>query len=266
MSLILDALKRSEQERANNRHNPAVNVDIADNSNLRNKRFPWTVLLVVLFLLAAAIIVFLLTKNEPVKINQEPIITESQPDIVTTTPFDADKTQDSTKIQQPAEADLVPLTPPLLEAQTKSRGDEPVPLSQQAIRKPKPVKKSSAVSPSTTTEKTVAKKQGKTTSESVTEEKAATSPETVEEEKQATETATAPSLSELPDDDQMMFLNYEINTHFYSSKPGKSFTLINMKKYREGQMIDGSQMRIQNITAEGVVIDYGEGTVLLRSY
>ncbi len=73
----------------------------------------------------------------------------------------------------------------------------------------------------------------------------------------------APSLDEAPDDIRAKLAAYEINAHVYSDEPAKRFTLINMQRYQEGDTLPGSNFRIEKITPTGVLIDYGRGEVLM---
>ena len=41
------------------------------------------------------------------------------------------------------------------------------------------------------------------------------------------------------------------------------FVLINMDKYKQGDQISGNGPLVQEITRDGVVIDYGDGQALL---
>ena len=58
--------------------------------------------------------------------------------------------------------------------------------------------------------------------------------------------------------------NYEVNVHVYDENPQKSFVLINMTKYKEGDKLPGGGERVDKIVPEGVVIDFGGGRVLIE--
>jgi len=74
---------------------------------------------------------------------------------------------------------------------------------------------------------------------------------------------TAPGLEEAPDDIRAKLAAFEINAHVYSDEPEKRFTLINMQRYGEGDTLPGSNFRIEKILPTGVLIDYGRGRVLM---
>ena len=266
MSLILDALKRSEQERANNRNNPAVNMDFTSGIAQQKKHSPWIALFVILFLLALAAIIYLLLNRQTESETAANPAATSAPVAETINTETAVEDNNQATMQtttETAKSTTQTLSPPPLHTQPQPVA--PVPLSQQIAKKPVIVSKpDTGTKPQT--EQTAKPVQTPSTETMPEQDQAKQAAEEQAAETQTTEETDAPDLTELPDDVQMMFLKYEINTHFYSSKPGRSFALINMKKYREGKFIEGSQMKIEKITPEGVVVDYGRGTVLLRSY
>jgi|GEM_PF-5123341 len=252
MSFILDALKRSEQERASNTHNPAIAMDIADTKENHHKRFPWTLLLISLALVAAAVILFLFKQilstdpvsKQPDSIDNTVISSPEKNASATTIPEQITEKPETRK--QPIDEILIP-PPPLATQSRLPETKQPRPLAQQLQKKPVPAKPAKAVT------KSLPKPTPEVAKTAATE---ASKP--VEDE--------VPSMQDISDSDQNMLSAYEINTHFYSDTPGKSFALINMKKYREGDSIQGTQNKIEQITADGVVINYGKGRVLLRSH
>ncbi len=81
-------------------------------------------------------------------------------------------------------------------------------------------------------------------------------------------TQSAPvSLRELTNENLAEQLeDYEINTHIYNEEdPARSFVLLNMEKYRVGDTLDNTNYEIADITADGVVIDHGTGQVLISA-
>ncbi|MGF1547018.1 MAG: general secretion pathway protein GspB [Thiotrichales bacterium] len=69
---------------------------------------------------------------------------------------------------------------------------------------------------------------------------------------------------EAPTEVQARLAGFEINTHYYAQAPGRGFALINMRKYRVGDTLERSDYRVQAITATGVVVDDGRHAVLLE--
>ncbi len=73
-----------------------------------------------------------------------------------------------------------------------------------------------------------------------------------------------PSFDDLPEDIQSVPGPLEINVHMYSPKPSERRVFINMRGYREGDVIGESGYKLVEITSNGVVIDYGKGRALLK--
>lgn len=248
MSFILDALKRAEQERAGNDLNPAIAVDIVDTKDDRHRRFPWLVILIlaILLMLAAAWFLFMQRSSDPAVAEQAqkqatPAVMPAEEAMA---PVIMPEQQTAKAASQPVAETDVPSTPVVSKPAVI---EPPPPLAQQAQKKP-------AKKPSVNTKKEPLPKPA------AVPEAASSSPSPAEESRES-----VPTIRELPDADQNLLSGYEINTHFYSSKPGRSFALINMKKYRVGDVIDGTQLKIEQITPRGVIIDYGKGSVLLNA-
>lgn len=73
-----------------------------------------------------------------------------------------------------------------------------------------------------------------------------------------------PNVRDLPESSRSNLNQYEINVHvFDDDDAARSFVLINMDKYKEGDRIANNGPLVQQITPEGVVIDYGSGRALL---
>jgi hypothetical protein len=72
-----------------------------------------------------------------------------------------------------------------------------------------------------------------------------------------------PMLWELPANVQEKLSDLKINILVYDEDTARRFVIINMRKYREGDQLIPSGMRLQRITRKGVVIDYGDGLVRL---
>lgn len=70
-----------------------------------------------------------------------------------------------------------------------------------------------------------------------------------------------PSLWELPANLQEKLSDLKINIHVYNAEASQRFVIINMHKYREGDRLEPSGMRLERITREGIVINHGAGLV-----
>jgi hypothetical protein len=76
--------------------------------------------------------------------------------------------------------------------------------------------------------------------------------------------AVLPLFEDLPEEIQSMSGPMEINVHMYSPNPSERRVFINMKGYREGDVIDETGFKLVEITSDGVVIDYGKGKAILE--
>jgi len=77
--------------------------------------------------------------------------------------------------------------------------------------------------------------------------------------------AYVPSLEDLPDGLRSVLSQYEINVHVFDDDPQRRFVLINMNKYKEADYIANNGPLVEEITREGVIVDYGNGRALLPS-
>ncbi len=75
--------------------------------------------------------------------------------------------------------------------------------------------------------------------------------------------SNVPKLRDLPESSRNNLNQYEVNVHVFDDDPLRRFVLINMNKYKEGDRIASNGPLIEEITSEGVVIDYGNGRALL---
>ncbi len=70
-----------------------------------------------------------------------------------------------------------------------------------------------------------------------------------------------PLIFELPYTKRLSIPDITINVHVYNSNADKRFAIINMRKYREGDQLQGSSVKLSQVTPHGIVIDYGNGLV-----
>jgi len=75
--------------------------------------------------------------------------------------------------------------------------------------------------------------------------------------------SSVPSLKDLPDSSRNSLSGYEVNVHVFDDNPERRFVLINMGKYKEGDRIADNGPLVEEITREGVIVDYGSGRALL---
>ncbi|MBL3527707.1 MAG: general secretion pathway protein GspB [gamma proteobacterium endosymbiont of Lamellibrachia anaximandri] len=70
-----------------------------------------------------------------------------------------------------------------------------------------------------------------------------------------------PLIFELPYTKRLPIPDITINVHVYNTNADKRFAIINMRKYREGDQLQGSSVKLSQVTPHGIVIDYGSGLV-----
>ena len=71
-------------------------------------------------------------------------------------------------------------------------------------------------------------------------------------------------LSDIPVNKRSQLSQYQVNVHVHDDSGQGSFVLINMVKYKQGDHLPGGNAFISAIVPEGVVIDYGNGKVLIE--
>jgi len=75
--------------------------------------------------------------------------------------------------------------------------------------------------------------------------------------------SNVPALKDLPLSSRDTLSQYEVNVHVFDDNPKQRFVLINMDKYKEGDRVTNNGPIVDEITREGVIIDYGSGKALL---
>lgn len=72
------------------------------------------------------------------------------------------------------------------------------------------------------------------------------------------------SINELSSADKSKLRSYEINVHVYDNQVEERFVLVNMKRYKQGDRLPGGGPVIEEITPDGLVMEYAQGKVLLK--
>ncbi|MEM7402123.1 MAG: general secretion pathway protein GspB [Pseudomonadota bacterium] len=289
MSMILDALTRAEHERQlENQPDLKFVNPVKPNKTDPKKIWVW----VACALIANALILFLVVRaltNDEGKDAQ--LVSEGQPIIVeeniSSVNQSAQQSQqaapittynepqpsvtpqevEQTTVEQTEDLDSRPLA---MEANNVETPEVDRPLiyeSKQAASKPKNPK------PQQTASTTQSTKKGNV-SFSTTELSAddalpiVNTPKLlidqgVEPSTQVQSTINAPSLRDLPESTRTNLKQYEVNVHVFDDEPIRRFVLINMNKYKEGDRIANNGPLVEQITADGVVVDYGSGRALL---
>ncbi len=260
MSLILDALKRSESERiAKTQDANSLVTSGINTGNDTRKSIPWLPFLIAAVVVNLAILAVILKSNNTVPVTND--ANEVERTVVNTV-------VSNTNTSGQSQPEQVVNSGPRLTLEMPTRAEMPPPrevkaataLAEELLAKPQSAQ--AAYDNSTTDSNTSAVLANAAPAVPAdfamieTEEiKPAPVPENPVTLKELNNAGLAEQLS-----------NYEINTHiFNSSDASRSFVLINMKKYREGDTLQGSEFTISRITNEGVVVDHDAGQVLLSN-
>lgn len=86
-------------------------------------------------------------------------------------------------------------------------------------------------------------------------QEAATRDEQATAERTTTGGGEPPTLAALPEAERRRLPELRMNGHLYSSVPGRSFVLINGRRYHEGERVAAGGA-VESIDADGVVINY----------
>ena len=293
MSMILDALTRAEHERQlENQPDLKFVTPVKTQKNSPNKIWGW----VVLGLLANALLLFFVLRSMSGDTKDEQVLAEISNDppqkiisIVEPKPNE----QLEPIVNEPAKVNEVevqpeatPLTLPVderplaMEVNSAQIPDLDRPLiyeAKQTKAKPRtPIATTSSKSPNKVQPETT--KKGKV-SFSTTELTADDAVPIVEKPKLLIDQGEAttqsvvintqvnsshvPSLRDLPESSRSNLSQYEVNVHVFDDDPIRRFVLINMDKYKEGDRIINNGPLVEEITPNGVVVDYGSGRALL---
>lgn len=252
MSLILDALRRSEEERKEQAE-PISAIYTAPARFERPSSAGLWMLLVLLLAGFAGAVFWLLREPAPepreapaAVAGPQPVAAEARPEAPMQSAGPAAETP-------PAAATAAPAQP----AEPPTRREVPRSLEEEARLAAPPKPRVTLDEPQAPPTAPVSPTSG---------DVAGPSPKAAANRAQTREAAKPDpieKMSELPEGIRERLERFEVNTHFFSPVPGKSFALINMRKYREGEDLEGTTYRIRAITADGIVVDYGAGSVLM---
>jgi general secretion pathway protein B len=230
MSFILDALRKSEQERQRSEHPSVAHARVQSAPGFKTA---WIFLVAALVIVNLILLAFILLREAP-----EPPAAATQP------PAATQPAAGSTPLIAPpgtGAAERAPIAiPPQAQDDSQSR-DLRNELSAQAkaTAAPKP-----SASPPASAAKPVPDKPASGPKETSSFSSLAT----------FTELSLAGSISLPP---------LHLDIHVYSEKPAERFVFINMRKYREGEKLNEGPM-INTITDEGVVLRHQGRDFLLK--
>ena len=250
MSLILEALKRSEKERQQqaNSVTDTLYIEVAP----RRRNF-WPVLLVVLLLANIGIMAFLWWRQ--VASDDIPKAQYVAPNTAIATTQEATPTPPPTTITDGPSRIAARILRPLDQELGNARivAAHPPATIQAPAHKPDDSGSSPTTPPQPTAEETRPKPEPTSAS--------ASEPEPKPEPASASASASEPTIGAMDDATLQQLQQYEINIIVYSDNPARRYTLIDMKKLHEGDTLPGSNLRIQRIAPGKLIIDTGDGLV-----
>ncbi len=267
MSMILDALSRAEKERQSEN---AVGIDTAryaTSSTIKEDRFKRWVLIA---LVANFVLIILLSLGYVWKTylhEEQPQVSVQTPEEkeVVSDPVVIDKTSAQPVVNEPSQQ-LAPQSIELANLANKT-------MSASSLLDEAKVKKSEVVK---TQSKKAVKKIVKKTPPVQYSSKPLSAPlqsnkptvasvaAALEKQNSAISNTNYTKLNEIPVSQRAQLSGYEVNVHVYDDSGASSFVLINMVKYKQGDKLPGGQSYISAIVPEGVVVNYGNGQVLLE--
>lgn len=228
MSYILDALRKSEQQRQATQPDTVTERILVSQAQAKQKPTKWIGALVIGNLLVIAYFAWFFTQ----KVQTRPQHQEkaaNHPDKRLLPPTVTPQNTVIQKAQSPAKqrGPKLPSIAQLLEEkkETKKMADAQRPNKQAPEKKPIVVDKESST-------RTIAA---------------------------VPITKNTPDLNELPYEIRNTLPNLTINVFSYAQQPEDRFVIIDMVKYRTGQLIKGS-VKLKEIRADSIVLQYGNNT------
>ena len=77
--------------------------------------------------------------------------------------------------------------------------------------------------------------------------------------------ATAPLLKDIPANDREKLKHLKISVLVYADRPEASMVYINSRRYRAGDRIGTEGYLLERIVPDGIILDYGDGRVKIKS-
>jgi general secretion pathway protein B len=258
MSYILDALRKSEQQRQAIEPDTVTDRILVNPAQAKQKPTQWIIALVIVNLLVISYVVWFFTQKSVVEPQPSiQIAGDPEKQLLPTTPkqqspHSAVTTQDS----------MGQTTSPSINGQTKPQPSSPSIAQLIEAQKLAAVQQAS---PKPVAEKKLEKKPVAVKKEPVTRDIEDAPiyremPE-LEEDKPAVPATRkgTPDLNELTYEVRNNLPNLNINVFSYDHQPEDRFVIIDMVKYKTGQLIKGS-VKLKEIRPDSIVLEYGGNT------
>jgi general secretion pathway protein B len=239
MSYILDALRKSEQQRQATQPDNVTDRILVSQPQQKPERAKWLVALVIGNLLAIASAAWYFThKTTP----------ENQPTqaVNTATQNQGGQKLEMTQITKPTLKKTAP-TPSIAQLiENQKTAETPKPAKKIPVKEPQPAPKEAAAK-ATLASRNVTKPIN---DEPVTE--------TPTVAKARPKNMGTPDLNELPYEVRNNLPNLNVNVFSYAQQPEDRFVIIDMVKYKTGQLVKG-QVKLKEIRPDSIVLENTDG-------
>lgn len=265
MSLLLDALRKAEQERRLGQPPSAFDeppvTPVTDRPRSRLARYRSSLLLGLVILLALALL-GLLTRPPAYEGASDPQAQASPPPAAMRMPEPTPQrvssqrlTQDPPDLERLDSLDSLVLPPPPPRPRTviTASGEVPAgaPIPQEGLAVSVPVDDNA---PSATVEIRSPGDQSQTRGMALSAEPPDTTPADRASPPAETQRPGPPLLSELPAAERERLPGYRFDVHVWNADPSRRFVLLNGKRYREGDRTDEGPILVE-ILEDGLVIE-----------
>jgi general secretion pathway protein B len=240
MSYILDALRKSEQQRQATQPDNVTDRILVSQPQPKPKRAKWLIALVAVNLVAIASVAWYFThKTTP----------ENQPTqaVNTATQNQGGQKPVITQVTKPTLKKTAP-TPSIAQLMENQKTPEPSkPAKKIPVKEPQPAKKEVSAK-ATLTSRNVTKP--------INDEPVNETPTVA---KTRPKTNGTPDLNELPYEVRNNLPNLNVNVFSYAQQPEDRFVIIDMVKYKTGQLVKG-QVKLKEIRPDSIVLENTDGS------
>lgn len=247
MSYILDALRKSEQQRQATQPDTVTERILINPPQPKQKSIKWIVALVIGNLLVIAYFAWFFTRKVPTGVqHQEKVANHPDKRLLPPTVTPQDKDLHKAKLSPTKQKEpKLPSIAQLLEEKKEANkvADIQRPNKQLPEKKPIAVDKESAI-------RSGSAAPAWPENPNMMMEKSVALPIT---------TKDTPDLNDLPYEVRNTLPNLTINVFSYAQQAEDRFVIIDMVKYRTGQLIKGS-VKLKEIRPNSIVLEYGNNT------
>ncbi len=243
MSYILDALRKSEQQRQATQPDNVTDRILVNQPQPKPKRNPWLVGLVIGNLLAiAGAAWFFMQKPTPHLPEKTASAQQTQPPVS----HSGQKANPQNALSHP----VVPATPSLSKPVTPAPSIAQVIENNKVIEAQKPTKKIPDKKPLPVKKERIAQAIPKTVPE----------PAYISEKPTISRPRPngTPDLNELTNDERNGLPNLTVNVFSYAQEPEDRFVIIDMVKYKTGQLVKG-QVKLKEIRPDSILLENENG-------